>query len=65
MRVVRHDMDGLGSRVVGHDNVLSGARAGDNSTVVGGAETVVGGGKRDWIMTEDAGARVVVLYMGS
>ena len=65
MRVVRRDMEGSRSRVVGHDNVLSGARVGDNSAVVGGAETVVGGERGDWMMTKEAGARVVVLYTGS
>ena len=50
---------------MGHDNVLLGARAGDNLVVVGGVEIVVSGRRGDWMMIEEVGAQVVVLCMGS
>ena len=50
---------------MGHDNVLSGAWAGDNLVVVGGVETVVSGRRGDWMIIEEAGARVMVLCMGN
>ena len=47
MQEVGHGREGSGSRAVGHDNVRLGAGAGDTSTVVGGAEAMVGGGRGD------------------
>ena len=47
MREVGRGREGSGSRAVGHDNVRSGAGAGDTSTVVGEAEAVVGAGRGD------------------
>ena len=50
---------------MGHDNVRFGAQARDNSVVVGGVEVVGGGGRRDWIIVKEVGARVMVLCNGS
>ena len=47
VRAMGRGREGLGSRAVGHVNGRSGARAGDNSTVVGEVEEIVGGGRGD------------------
>ena len=65
MRAMGHGREGSGSLVVGHVNVRSGARARGNSVVVEEVEVVVGGGRGDWMLMEEVGARVVVLSTGS
>ena len=56
VQVVGSGKEGSGSRAVGHDNVLSSARTGDSSAVVGGAKVVVGRGIGDWMVMEEVRA---------